>query len=325
MKANQPRIYPSLNAMTYVVPWSKKAGRAAATRFFAKAEHTEDLYCNRTTSGGLLKEYDWSLGVADPNTIHFDVGLLNAQEGVWGVRVHANPSEHEYASSEFSEMLASLMGSTSNGASAKPQIERLNCTVRTEGISLNDLLVHFQHQDWQTFSWRDSVGPGKNNLRIGAVSAQYAPVCLDADGLANPDVLTRMERCGLPVISAEANSFLEARENEVGLACTDFSLNRTYKTPIRDFKNQPNPFADFAMADARAVLKRSNGYLGQSFVAIAREQGVHSALQLSESSAVRKDIRQLWESSVAEWWDPDHCWNSCRSSAENWISMHRDL
>ncbi|WP_371435028.1 hypothetical protein [Polaromonas sp.] len=239
MKANQPRIYPSLQAMTYVLPWSKKEGRAAAARFFAKAEHTEDLYCNRTTSDDLLKEYDWSFGVADPNSISLEVGLLNTQEGRWGVRVHAKPHGHEYASTGFSEMLANLMKPSSNVAGFQPEIEELNCTVRMEGIFLNDLLVHFQHQDWRTLSWRRSSGLGKRNLRMGAVSEQYAAVCLDAEGRAGTDILRRMERCGLPVIPADANKFMETKENKARIASTDFCLTRTYGTPIRDLKKLP--------------------------------------------------------------------------------------
>lgn len=76
------------------------------------------------------------------------------------------------------------------------------------------------------------------------------------------------------------------------------------------------------MVDAKDLLQRSNGYLEQSFVAIARQQGVDSALQLSDTSPFKVAIQKLWESNVARWWDPEYCWNSCRLSAENWISMH---
>ncbi|WP_423392478.1 hypothetical protein [Burkholderia sp. LMG 21824] len=253
------------------------------------------------------------------------IGAINPERQKGGINVTMNPSRLTASQvRKLHEVMASIIGSDYHELIKSPILNRADFAVDIDNISIDDLLVTYQHAQRHTVFGKRIGSNGKiEGYNFGSVNSDYIQAVYDK----------RTERIHAALVNVVENSrgrdelhknsvkrFMRARDgHEVTRVEVRAMRLRGYRP--HELSTLPNRFARFRFADLTCNAGPNLSELDRTaFLSMCRHIGVKAALALYKRERPDIPVRAFWEAKRAGWWNPEALWiNACDALRESGI------
>lgn len=253
------------------------------------------------------------------------VGAINPERQKGGINVTMNPSRLTASQAhKFHEVMASIIGSDYHELNKSPILNRADFAVDIDNISIDDLLVTYQHAQRHTvFGKRIDKNGRIEGYNFGSVTSDYIQAVYDK----------RTERIHATLVNLVKNSggrdelpensvkrFMRARDGHEVTRVEVRAMKLHGCTPY-ELSTLPNRFERFRFADLTRDAGPDLSELDRAaFLSMCRHIGVKASLALYKRERPDVSVRKFWEAKRAGWWKPEALWiNACDALRESGI------